>query len=181
MSDIATNQQKATEYIALKALEATIKDELALRKKYLEKSIPPGDKVTGRWFDGRPMGAATHTEPSVKARVHDRDALTAFVPDQVSPAISPDDAAEIIPILLEHAPHLVHESLPGYAVDALKKRVEAGEEIPGIVVERTPGHVTVPASKPYRALKAYVAGQIGGVLELAGVKPLELEAGSGDE
>lgn len=181
MNDIATNQQKATEYIALKAYEAALKAELAARKLDLEQSIPPGDSVTGRDATGKPMGAAKHTEPSVKARVQDKDALVAAVPDQVSPTISPDDAAEIIPILLEHAPHLVHDALPAYAVDVLLKRAEAGEEIPGVVVERKAGYISVPSSKPYKELKAYVAGQISGVLELAGVQTRALEEGKINE
>ncbi|WP_417287133.1 hypothetical protein [Corynebacterium variabile] len=181
MNDIATNQQKATEYIALKAYEAALKAELAARKLDLEQSIPPGDSVTGRDANGKPMGAAKHTEPSVKARVQNKEVLVLNNMDQVTPAISPEDAAEIIPILLEHAPHLVHEELPDYAVDVLLKRAEAGEEIPGVVVERKAGYISVPSSKPYKELKAYVAGQISGVLELAGVQTRALEAGDDDE
>lgn len=181
MSSIEQNQQKATEYIALKALESVIKDALKARKEDLEASIPPGDKVTGRDSHGRPMGAATHTEPSGKARVQDKEAIAAAFPDQAQLAINSADAAEIIPILLDHAPHLVHESLPDFAVSALLKRAEAGEEIPGVVVDRKPGYVTVPSSKPYRELKGFVAGQISGVLELAGINTHELEAGATDE
>jgi hypothetical protein len=180
MTSIEDNQKAAREYVALKAYEAAIKAELAERKIDLEGMVPPGDSVTARDANGSPMGAVKHTEPSVKARVQDKDALVAFVPDQVEPTISPDDASEILPILLEHAPHLVHDALPGYAVDVLLKRAEAGEEIPGVVVERKPGYVSVPASKPYKALKVFVAEQIGGVLALAGVEQKEIE-GSDDE
>lgn len=179
---MSETQQDVAEYIALKAIESTLKDELAKRKTALEAAIPPGDRVTGRDAQGKAMGAATHSEPSSKATVSDRAELIAWAevnyPELLTPVLNESDMAEILPIVMEHAPHLVHAGTVGYLLSALLKEVEAGSRtVPGVELVEKPGYVTVPASKPYKELKAFMASRTADVLGIAGVEIKELEAG----
>lgn len=179
---MSETQQDVAEYIALKAIESTLKDELGKRKTALEEAIPPGDRVTGRDAQGKAMGAATHSEPSSKATVTDRAELIAWAevnaPELLTPVLHESDMSEILPIVMEHAPHLVHTGTVDFRLSALLKEVEAGKRsAPGVELVEKPGYVTVPSSKPYKELKSYMASRTDGILGIAGVEIKELEAG----
>ncbi|MGO1992257.1 MAG: hypothetical protein ACTH2Y_10575 [Corynebacterium sp.] len=179
---MSETKQDVAEYIALKALESTLKDELDKRKTALEAAIPPGDRVTGRDAQGKAMGAATHSEPSAKATVTDRNELIAWAevnyPELLTPVLNESDMSEALPIILEHAPHLVRTGTVSFRLSALLKDVEAGKQVaPGVELVEKPGYVSVPSSKPYKELKAFMASRTADVIGIAGVEVKELEAG----
>lgn len=90
----------------------------------------------------RGLGSVSMSEPALKASVTDDDLFTehcvATGDVNVSVGIT-GPLEEVLPVLVEHAPHLIGETfhLPDWLIRNQLKKAEAGETIPGVTVTET--------------------------------------------
>lgn len=125
----------------------------------LAAAMEPGERL-----GDAESGMCTLTRPSDKAVVADREQLEAHLIAEGTPTVATiNNIGAAIDVLALHAPHLLTEAVPGWAVAAAETRALAGEAIPGIGVAQG---MPVLQVRPSEAVKvsvreALAAGRIG--------------------
>lgn len=152
------------EILFFSALQTAIKDRVNDLRVVAQKELDAGDQKRPS-VNGLKLGSVSLSVADGKAVVVDQDALIDWLPDEsVSDYQTFDmsDEAEILPILADHAPHLLRTVLE-IDKDALNdalNRVAKGEDIPGVEVKQGGSTLTVRASKDakVRAFEALERG-----------------------
>lgn len=140
------------EALALKALEARVKDGLNLSKACIT-GYSPGDKHTFRSpISDRKLGMVYVTDPDATWQVTDRDALDAWLradPAALEETVEIDDMPAALEALQDHAPHVlafvsrVSEAARRSAVELAK----AGGQVPGVERVKPSGSLVVRPDK----------------------------------
>jgi hypothetical protein len=143
------------EALALKALESEAGKRLKVSKAVIGQRYDDGDRKTFRSpiGDQPKLGMVYRTDPEPVWTVTDLDALDAHLaqdPDNLETTFEINaDASELLPLLLEHAPHLVDEveRVTQAARGAAMAAAKAGKAIPGIAKVKSGGVLTVTPDK----------------------------------
>lgn len=146
-------QRLAAEFeaLALRRLATKAEEALKLSKATLG-GYGDGDKRTFRSpVDGRMVGQVHRTDPDPEWKVTDRKALEEHLrtfPGNLRSVIVGDEA-EVMGVLLDHAPHLIGEELDPAVVQAALNQSKATNEpaAPGITLEKPGGVLTVLPDK----------------------------------
>ena len=165
-----TTREEAARLLATQqAILAEAKTIVEHGRTILAAQMHPGERI------GDDTGFCTLTKPSDVATVVDTNQLHTFLLAEGTAEYRPSivNEADAIEVLAQHAPHLVEVSavVPGWAVEAAKKRAVAGENIPGVSVR--PGKPVLQV-RPSEAVKvsAREALAAGRVLDADGVLPV---------
>lgn len=136
------------EALALQVLAGRVKQHLDLTKAEFSSSYNDGDKHTFRSpIDDRKVGQVYRTDPEPRWVISDRKALEDHLrtfPGNLRPVVTGDEA-EVLGVLLDHAPHLIGDELDPYAVQAALEQSKATGEpaAPGIEKVKSSGALTV--------------------------------------
>jgi hypothetical protein len=142
------------EALALAELAKQAKSRLDSTKAIIGAGYPDGRKETFRSpLDDRKLGQVWRTDPDPVWTVTDGVALDEHLaqdPDNLETTFEINaDASELIPLLLEHAPHLVDQvpRVTQAARTAAMAEAKAGQDIPGIARIKPGGVLTVKPDK----------------------------------
>ena len=143
------------EALALKALEKEAGKRLTVAKALLGKRYPDGHRETFRSpVDDSKIGLVYRTDPDPVWRITDSEELDRFLTDEDLGNVEviyeiTADYADLVPLLLEHAPHLVEQvkRVTQEARDRAVAAAKAGKEIPGIAKVKPGGVLTVTPDK----------------------------------
>ena len=150
------------EYLILTATASAIAERRKELEPKLLDELDDGDQKRPS-VQGIPLGSLSRAVRAKVPQVTDEAAFFAHM-DSVNRLgderyLDPANTAEIVEVLLEHAPHLVSERLVVDSADreAEFKRVELGAEVPGVELVDKPVRGSGLTPRPSKEAKARVA------------------------
>lgn len=172
---MSSSMNAVEEYLILTATASAITERRKALEPTILEELADGDQKRPS-VHGIPLGSLSRAVRQKEPRITDEAAFFAHM-DSVNRLgeerlLDPADTAEIVAVLLEHAPHLVSERLVVDSADreAEFKRAEMGADVPGVELVDKPVRGSGLTPRPSKQAKARVAQALASGL-------LALEAG----
>lgn len=156
-----TDSQLATKAVILQQITKLIAGEIKSTKAIATDQYEKGDgKAARAEIDGvdTKLGKLSKSDPAKVATVVDYPTFQAHLraeyPDKLETEFELGDTSEIIPVLLEHAPHLLtkHENvIPGWLESNELKRA-LSRPVPGVEVKAPVGVMSITTTPASEAL-----------------------------
>lgn len=183
--EAVTDGDLAGQLVFLQQAQKMIGDEIKARKATADEQYARGLSVPANVTVGSEeitLGKVSKSNPEREARVVDREAFVQYLdetyPDDVQPQWRIGAPEEVIPVLMEHAPHLLtleENVIPGWLESNVLKLavVPSAPKIPGVVIENAPSRISI-------TLRTEAKSLVREFLSKSPVQFLALTAASGD-